>query len=65
MDKGNTALVLAPFLDGMRQAGSELVKRGRMPKSLLEVIGQPLISEEEYRSSLNDDYIKVKRRTKD
>jgi len=51
--------------EALRKAGSELVKRGRMPKSLLEVIGQPLISEEEYRSGLNDDYIKVKRRTKD
>jgi multimeric flavodoxin WrbA len=51
--------------EALRQAGSELVKRERMPKSLLEVIGQPLISEEEYRRSLNDDYMKVKRKAKD
>ena len=34
--------------EALRKAGSDLVKRGRMPKSPLEVIGQPLISEEEY-----------------
>jgi hypothetical protein len=46
--------------DALSQVGYELVKKGRMPKNLLEVISQPLISEEEYRRSLNDDYKKAK-----
>ena len=50
--------------EALRQAGFELVKRGRIPESLLAVIGQPLISEEEYRRNLNDNYTKVKRKPK-
>jgi len=50
--------------DALRQVGYELVRKGRMPKKLLEVTGQPLISEEEYRRSLNDDYEKVKNKEK-
>jgi len=51
--------------EALRKAGYELVKKGRMSKSLLEAISQPLISEEEYRHSLNDDYEKAKSREKD
>ena len=49
----------------LREAGYELVKKGRMSKSLLEVISQPLVSEEEYRCSLNEGYEKVKSGEKD
>ncbi len=48
-------------LDALRQVGSELVNSGIMPKDLLEIIVQPLISEEEYRHSLTSDYLEVKR----
>ena len=51
--------------EALSQAGSQLVKKGRMSKSLLEVISQPLISEEEYRHRLNDDYKKAKSKEKD
>ncbi|MCK4478611.1 hypothetical protein KAU88_08830, partial [Candidatus Bathyarchaeota archaeon] len=51
--------------EAMRQAGYELIEKGRMSKSLLEVISQPLVSEEEYRRSLNEGYEKVKSREKD
>lgn len=50
--------------DALRQVGYELVKKGRMPKNLLEVISQPLISEGEYRRNLNDDYKKAKSKKK-
>jgi len=51
--------------EALRKAGHELVKKGRMSKSLLEVISQPLISEEEYRRSLSEDYERVKSKEKD
>jgi len=50
--------------DALRKVGYELAKKGRMPKNLLEVISQPLISEEEYRNSLNNDYKNVKNKEK-
>jgi len=49
--------------EALRKAGYELVKSGRIPKNLLEAISQPLVSEEEYRRSLNEDYEKVKNKT--
>jgi multimeric flavodoxin WrbA len=51
--------------EALTKAGHELVKKGRMPKSLLEIISQPLISEEEYRRSLCEDYERVKSKEKD
>jgi multimeric flavodoxin WrbA len=51
--------------EALRQAGYELMKKGRMSKSLLEVISQPLVSEEEYKRSLNEAYEKVKSGEKD
>ena len=51
--------------EALRQAGSQLVKKGRMSKSLLKVISQPLVSEEEYRRSLNEGYEKLKSGEKD
>lgn len=50
--------------DALRQVGYALVEKGRMPRNLLEVISQPLISEEEYKRSLNDDYKNVKSKGK-
>ena len=47
-------------VEALRRAGYELVKEGQMSRSLLEVISQPLISEEEYRRTLNNDYEKVR-----
>jgi multimeric flavodoxin WrbA len=52
-------------IEALRKAGHELVKKERMSKSLLEVISQPLISEEEYKRRLNEDYEKVKGKEKD
>jgi len=52
-------------IEALTKAGHELVKKGRMSKSLLEVISQPLISEEEYKRLLNEDYEKVKSKEKD
>ena len=49
-------------IDTLRQVGSELVNSGVMPKDLLEIICQPLISEEEYRRNLTMGYLKVKRK---
>jgi hypothetical protein len=51
--------------EALTKAGHELVKKGRMSKSLLEIISQPLISEEEYRRSLCEDYERVKSKKKD
>ena len=51
--------------EALRKVGYELIKKGRMSKSLLEVISQPLISEEEYRHRLNEAYEKVKSREED
>jgi len=51
--------------EALRKVGHELIKKGRMSKSLLEVISQPLISEEEYRHRLNEAYEKVKSREED
>lgn len=51
--------------EALRKAGHDLVQTGKLSKSLLEIISQPLISEEEYRSRLNEDYEKVKGKEKD
>lgn len=50
--------------DALRQVGYELINDERMPKNLLEVISQPLISIEEYIRDLNVDYEKVKSKKK-
>lgn len=51
--------------EALRKVGHDLVQTGILSKSLLEIISQPLISEEEYRSRLNEDYEKVKGKEKD
>ncbi len=42
-------------LEGLKRAGSELVKTGVVPKPLLDVIGQPLISEAEYTKGMKTE----------
>ena len=39
-------------MEALRKAGSELVKSGDVSKELLDLVGQPLISEEEYKKGL-------------
>lgn len=51
-------------IDALREVGYALVKEGKMPQNLLSVISQPLISEEEYRHRLKDDYKNVKNKEK-
>lgn len=40
------------ILKAAKQAGRQLVKEGRMPKDLLDAVRQPLVSEDEWKSSL-------------
>jgi hypothetical protein len=47
-------------LDAARQAGTQLIKDGRISKNILDTISQPLVSEEEYRQRSNDAYRKMK-----
>ena len=49
----------------LREAGYELVTKGVVSRSVLDMISQPLISEEEYRKDLNDDYDRVKNKLDD
>jgi multimeric flavodoxin WrbA len=53
------------ILEAARQAGYQLVKEGKMSKNLLDVIGQPLISEEELRHRYNNSYERVRGKEKD
>jgi multimeric flavodoxin WrbA len=47
-------------LKATRQAGYQLVKEGRIDKEVLDAIGQPLISREEFIREDNETYNKVK-----
>jgi multimeric flavodoxin WrbA len=49
-------------LDALKEAGHSLIEKGCIPLDILEAISQPLISEEEYRLSQNEAYMKVKNR---
>ena len=40
--------------DASKKAGFDLISRGRIKRATLEIISQPLISEEEYRRANND-----------
>jgi multimeric flavodoxin WrbA len=44
----------------LRQSGYELVAKGAISETLLDTISQPLISEEEYRKELDEDYERAK-----
>ncbi len=48
------------IMDALKQAGFQLVKEGRIASEVLEVISQPLVSEEEFRQRNNDAYRRVK-----
>lgn len=48
--------------DALKQAGYALVKDGKIPQTLSSIIGQPLITEAEYRQRQNRDYENVKRK---
>jgi len=51
-------------LNALQQVGSELVTTSVMSTDLLEIISQPLISEEAYRQDLTMDCLKLKENTK-
>jgi len=50
----------AEVVKALKQAGYELVAKGAISKNLLDTISQPLISEEEYRKELDEDYERAK-----
>ncbi len=49
------------IIEACHKAGLELIKEGKIARSTLSVISQPLISEEEYRRSNNDDWERINR----
>ena len=53
------------IFEAARRAGYQLVTKGNMPKDLLEIIGQPLISEEKLRQRSNEEYESAKGGEKD
>jgi len=46
--------------DAARRAGAQLVKEGKMSKTLLDAVAQPLISEEELRRRFNASHERAK-----
>jgi len=48
-------------LDAARSAGTQLVREGKMSADSLEIVSQPLISEEDLRERYNKMYHKAKR----
>lgn len=49
------------ILSAAKQAGFQLAKKGIISKHLLEVVSQPLISEDAFRKSENEQYLSLKR----
>jgi hypothetical protein len=49
------------ILNAIRRAGTQLIDNGDIAPELLEIISQPLISEEAFRKSSNYSYEKAKR----
>jgi len=49
------------ILDAAKQAGFQLAKEGTISKDLLEIVAQPLITEEAFRQRENDEYTRLKR----
>lgn len=49
-------------IEALKAAGKELVLNGSIQKDLLDKISQPLVSEEEFRRELNEDYARIKSR---
>ena len=50
--------------DAAKTAGYQLVKKGKMDENLLKIIEQPLISEQELRRRENDEYRRLRRKSK-
>jgi hypothetical protein len=48
------------ILDAARRAGAQLVREGRMSAETLDIISQPLVSEEDLRDEYNKMYRKAK-----
>jgi multimeric flavodoxin WrbA len=49
------------ILTAAKQAGFQLAKEGTISKDLLEIVAQPLISEEVFRQEENEQYMSLKR----
>jgi multimeric flavodoxin WrbA len=49
------------ILDAAKKAGFQLVEEGTISEELLEIVGQPLISEEVFRQRENKEYMSLKR----
>jgi len=49
------------ILKATKQAGFQLVRKGAISKDLLDLVAQPLISEEDFRNKENDAYLSLKR----
>ena len=47
-------------MDALKRAGEALVESGKLPKTLLDTIAQPLISEEEFRRKSHENYKRVR-----
>ncbi|MCD4844457.1 MAG: hypothetical protein K8R25_08225 [Methanosarcinales archaeon] len=67
MAKGNTAMILKPFLEGMREpiddifkaakeAGYQLVKEGKMSIDTLKIISRELLPLEMYIQIVNQSF---------
>jgi hypothetical protein len=54
--KGKVTVQGNEVLQAAGLAGNEMIKSGRISPKILEKIAQPLISEEELRISLNQQY---------
>lgn len=50
------------IVDALKQAGLQLIRNGKIAHDILEIISQPLISEEELRRRYNESYMNVKSR---
>ncbi len=50
-------------LNAARRAGAQLVREGRMSAETLDIISQPLVSEEELREEYNKEYYRAKKST--
>ena len=47
-DKGHTAMILNPFLEGMKEAGYDLITENEVSQELQDTVNQPLIPMEHF-----------------